>query len=196
MNFIQKLAVLLAFALLPTISFAETATAIFAAGCFWCAEDAFEGVPGVTKVLSGYTGGSVKNPTYEQVSAGGTGHYEAIEVFYDSDKTTYSKLLDVFWRNEDPTDSEGQFCDKGQQYRAVIFYANPEQKKLADESKAMLIKSGRFKSIATEILPAKEFYPAEEYHQNYASKNPVRYHYYKYRCGREQRLQQVWGKSD
>lgn len=191
----RKLMLLVMFVLIPVAASAETATAIFAAGCFWCAEDTFEDVPGVTKVVSGYTGGTVKNPSYEQVSAGGTGHYESIEVYYDTSKTSYSKLLDVFWKNEDPTDSEGQFCDKGQQYRAVIFYANAEQKKLAEQSKAALVKSGRFKTIATLILPAKEFYPAEDYHQQYAKKNPVRYHYYRYRCGRDQRLEELWGKK-
>jgi peptide-methionine (S)-S-oxide reductase len=186
---------LVLFVLIPVAASAETATAIFAAGCFWCAEDAFEKVPGVTNVISGYTGGTVKNPSYEQVSAGGTGHYESIKVYYDTTKTTYAKLLDVFWKNEDPVDADGQFCDKGQQYRAVIFYANPEQKKLAEVSKQALIKSGKFTTIATEILPAQEFYPAEDYHQNYATKNPVRYHYYRYRCGRDQRLQEVWGEK-
>lgn len=174
---------------------AKTETAIFSAGCFWCAEDAFEKVAGVEKVISGYTGGSVKSPTYEEVSAGGTGHYEAVEVYFDSDKISYPKLLDVFWKNVDPVDADGQFCDKGQQYKAAIFYNSPEQKKLAEESKDELAKTGRFKIITTAILPASEFYPAEEYHQGYAKKNPVRYQYYKYRCGREQRLEKVWGKS-
>ncbi len=172
-----------------------TATAIFAAGCFWCAEHDFEAVPGVLKVVSGYTGGSVKNPTYKQVSAGGTGHYESIEVYYDPAKISYSQLLTVFWHNVDPVDPTGQFCDKGQQYRAVIFYKNNTEKKLAEESKANLLKSGKFKSIATLILPAKTFYPAEDYHQGYAQKNSVRYRYYRYACGRDQRLEEVWGKK-
>lgn len=175
--------------------FAKTETAIFSAGCFWCAEDAFEKVAGVEKVISGYTGGSLKSPTYEEVSAGGTGHYEAVEVYFDPEKISYSKLLDVFWRNIDPVDADGQFCDKGQQYKAVIFYNSPEQKKLAEDSKDDLSKTGRFKIITTAILPASEFYPAEEYHQGYAKKNPVRYQVYKYRCEREQRLEKVWGKS-
>ena len=173
--------------------FAKIETAIFSAGCFWCAEDAFEKVPGVEKVLSGYTGGTVKNPTYQKVSAGGTGHYESIEVYFDSDKVSYSKLLDIFWRNVDPVDTEGQFCDKGQQYKAAIFYNDAEQKKIALQSKENLKRGGRFKVITTAILPASEFYPAEEYHQHYAQKNPTRYHYYRYRCGRDQRLEQLWG---
>lgn len=180
--------------LMPFSVFAKTETAIFSAGCFWCAEEAFESLPGVEKVISGYTGGSLKNPSYEQVSNGGTGHYEAIEVYFDSDKTSYAKLLDTFWKNVDPVDAEGQFCDKGQQYLAAIFYADAEQKKLADESKEKLLKSGKFKTIATQILPASTFYPAEEYHQDYAKKNPLRYHYYRLRCGRDQRLEEVWGK--
>ena len=180
---------------LPAISYAGISTAIFAAGCFWCAEHDFEQVPGVDKVIAGYTGGMVANPSYEQVSAGGTGHYESVEVFYDPDKISYQKLLSVFWKNVDPLDSSGQFCDKGQQYQAVIFYANPEEKKLADASKDALMHSGKFKSIATLILPASTFYPAEDYHQGYARKNPVRYHYYRYRCGRDQRLKEVWGEK-
>lgn len=173
---------------------ASTETAIFSAGCFWCAEEAFEKVPGVEKVVSGYTGGKVQNPSYEEVSAGGTGHYESVEVYFDADKITYSELLNVFWKNIDPIDAEGQFCDKGQQYKAAIFYNSPEQQKLAQQSKKELQRKKRFKNITTTILPASEFYPAEEYHQDYAKKNPVRYHYYRYRCGRDQRLEQLWGK--
>ena len=173
--------------------FAKTETAIFSAGCFWCAEEAFEKVPGVEKVVSGYTGGSAKNPTYKEVSAGGTGHYEAIQVYFDTDKVSYTKLLDVFWRNVDPVDPDGQFCDKGQQYKAAIFYSDADQEKLASQSKKNITRSGRFKKITTAILPAAEFYPAEEYHQDYAKKNPVHYQYYRYRCGRDQRLEQLWG---
>ncbi len=194
MKLFRTIAIFVSTILLTLPAFAKTETAIFSAGCFWCAEDAFEGLPGVEKVISGYTGGTVKNPSYEQVSEGGTGHYESIEVYFDSDKTSYAKLLDVFWKNVDPVDADGQFCDKGQQYRSVIFYSDAEQKKLANESKEKLLKSGKFKTIATQILPASTFYPAEEYHQDYAKKNPVRYQYYRLRCGRDQRLEEVWGK--
>lgn len=172
---------------------AQTATAYFAAGCFWCAEHDFEKVPGIEKVISGYTGGKVVNPTYEQVSKGVTGHFESVEVIYNPEKITYQKLLEVFWHNVDPTDGGGQFCDRGDQYRAAIFYSNAEQKKIAQASKNALIKSGQFNHIATLILPASTFYPAEAYHQAYATKNPLRYKYYRYSCGRDQRLEKVWG---
>lgn len=184
------------------VAFAETATtvantktAIFAGGCFWCMQSDFDKIPGVIKTEAGYTGGTVKDPTYEQVSDGGTGHYESIEVYYDSSKVTYKQLLNDFWRNVDPTDASGQFCDKGPQYRAVIFYQNSEQQKLADASKQQLLASGKFKQIATEILPASTFYPAEEYHQEYYKKNPTRYKFYRYSCGRDKRLEQVWGDN-
>lgn len=197
MIFLNKLAkfsivILLTF-LLPFEAYgAKTETAIFAAGCFWCAEKDFKHVPGVIKVISGYTGGTVKNPTYEQVSQGGTGHFEAIEVSYDPNKTTYQKLLDVFWHNVDPTDARGQFCDKGNPYRSAIFYSNNKQKQLADASKNAFIQAGRFKEIATLILPASKFYPAEEYHQDYAEKNPLKYKFYRFTCGRDKRLKEVW----
>lgn len=173
----------------------ETATqrAIFAGGCFWCMQAEFAGTEGVSKVTSGYTGGTVKNPTYEQVSGGMTGHAEAIEVLYDPTKVTYEKLLKIYWGNVDPTDASGQFADRGSQYRTGIFYLYDEQKKLAMESKqAMSQKLGT--KLYTEITPAGEFYPAEEYHQDYYKKNPVRYNAYKYGSGRVARLKALWDK--
>jgi peptide-methionine (S)-S-oxide reductase len=172
-----------------------TARATFAGGCFWCVEEAFDKAPGVISTVSGFTGGGAKNPTYEQVSAGGTGHAEAVQVEYDPAKVSYEKLLDVFWRNIDPTQRDGQFCDHGSQYRSAIFYHDEAQKKLAEASKAALVKSKPFKGeIVTEITKVSEFYPAEDYHQNFHQKNPVRYKFYKTGCGREARLKEVWGK--
>ena len=172
----------------------KSAVAVFAGGCFWCMQADFDKVNGVEKTVAGYTGGDIVDPTYEQVSQGGTGHYEAVQVFYHPAQVSYQRLLNVFWRNIDPTNGKGQFCDTGDQYRAVIFYADEEQKKLALESKQDLIKSKRFKQIVTEILPEKTFYAAEKYHQKYYQKNPVRYHFYRYQCGRDQRLQELWGQ--
>jgi peptide-methionine (S)-S-oxide reductase len=171
----------------------QTAIASFAMGCFWCAQSDFDKVPGVIKTVVGYTGGAVKNPSYEQVSGGGTGHYESIEVFYDPNKVSYPALLNVFWHNIDPTDATGQFCDKGGQYRAVIFYQNAEQKAQAENSKQEIIASKNFVQVVTQILPATTFYPAEEYHQKYYQKNPIRYKFYRQNCGRDQRLKQLWG---
>ena len=172
------------------------AKATFAGGCFWCMEEAFEEVPGVVSVTSGYIGGQVANPSYEQVSAGKTGHAEAIEVLYDPARVTYSKLLEAFWPNIDPLTPNAQFCDHGSQYRAAIFYHNEEQQKLAEASKQALVDAKRFNTpIVTEITMATIFYPAEEYHQDYYKKNPLRYKFYKYNCGRAQRLKEVWGKS-
>jgi peptide-methionine (S)-S-oxide reductase len=169
--------------------------ATFAGGCFWCVEDAFEQVEGVVSVTSGYTGGQKENPTYEQVSAGGTGHAESVEVLYDPKKVSYRQLLEVFWHNIDPTTPDRQFCDHGHQYRSAIFYHNDAQRQLAFESKQALEKSKPFKgAIVTEMVPASKFYPAEEYHQDYYKKNPVRYHFYKFGCGRAQRLKELWGK--
>jgi peptide methionine sulfoxide reductase msrA/msrB len=171
----------------------ETQTAVFAGGCFWCTESDFEKVDGVVEVISGYTGGRVANPTYEQVSAGGTGHVEAVKVVYDPDKVTYAQLLQVFWRHVDPTDGGGQFVDRGSQYRSVIFYSSEEERSLAEASKQSLAASGRFgKPIATEILRLGEFYPAEEYHQDYYKKNPIRYRYYRGGSGRDQFLDKAW----
>jgi peptide methionine sulfoxide reductase msrA/msrB len=168
--------------------------ATFAGGCFWCTESDFEKVPGVVKVISGYTGGHKDNPTYEEVSSGSTGHVEAVQVYYDPTKVTYTELLDYFWRHIDPTDSGGQFVDRGSQYRSVIFYHDEEQKKLAEKSKEELSKSGKFdKPIVTEILKFTKFYPAEEYHQDYYKKNPIRYRYYRFASGRDQFLKKEWG---
>lgn len=173
-----------------------TATAIFAGGCFWCEEAAFEPVEGVTAVISGYTGGRLANPTYEQVSAGGTGHYEAVQVVYDPRQVSYDRLLDVFWHNVDPLDAGGQFCDRGDQYRSAIFYENEEQKRLAEQSKADLDASHRLdKPVVTTIVAAGPFYPAEDYHQDYYKKNPLRYRFYRTSCGRDHRLAQVWGEA-
>ena len=170
----------------------ELKTAVFAGGCFWCVEEAFDHVDGVTETTSGYTGGTLPNPTYEQVSRDDTGHYEAVRVRYDPSRVSYAQLLDTFWRNVDPFDAQGQFCDKGHSYRSVVFVTTPEEEKLAQDSKAAVAK--RFsRTVATEILPAKEFYAAEGYHQDYYKKNSVRYTFYKWNCGRAQRLEQVWG---
>lgn len=168
--------------------------AIFAGGCFWCEEEVFRELPGVFSVISGYTGGHVENPNYEQVSAGGTGHKESVQVTFDPAKISYDQLLEAYWHNIDLFDGEGQFCDKGDSYKAVIFTTNPTQKQKAEASKKVLeAQFGR--PIATEILPASRFYPAEEYHQKYAQKNPLRYKFYRYRCGRDKRLAEIWGKS-
>ena len=169
------------------------AVATFAAGCFWCAEADFEKVAGVVDAVSGYTGGRTPNPTYEQVSSGGTGHIEAVQVHYDAARVSYAQLLDVFWRNVDPLDARGQFCDKGEQYTAAVFVATPEERTLAEGSKQRaaerLGSSGR--SIATRILPAAAFYEAEAYHQAYAKKNPLRYRFYRTTCGRDARLREL-----
>jgi peptide methionine sulfoxide reductase msrA/msrB len=174
--------------------FVKLEKATFAGGCFWCMEPPFEKLEGVREVISGYTGGHKPNPTYEEVSAGGTGHVEAIQILYDPSIARYPELLDVFWKQIDPTDAEGQFVDRGKQYRSAIFYHTEEQKRLAVESKRNLQESGRFsKPIVTEILPAPEFYRAEEYHQDYYRKNPVRYKFYRFNSGRDQFLKTTWG---
>ena len=173
---------------------AAYAKAIFAGGCFWCMEPPFDKLDGVISTTSGYTGGSMKNPSYEQVSSGRTGHAEAVQILYDPKKVTYEKLLDVFWHNVDPTVKDQQFCDVGNQYRTGIFYANEEQKRLAEASKAQLEKSKPFKAaIVTEITAAGEFWPAEEYHQDFYIKNPLRYKFYRSGCGRDARLKDLWG---
>lgn len=169
--------------------------ATFAGGCFWCVEAVFDPLPGVIETISGYTGGHTKNPSYQQVSFGRTGHAEAVQVLYDPAKISYEKLLDAFWHNIDPTVSDRQFCDVGNQYRAAIFYHDEVQRRLAEQSKAKLIQSKPFKeAVVTEIVAASEFYPAETYHQNYYEKNPVRYTYYRYTCGRDRRLRELWGE--
>ncbi len=173
-----------------------TKIATFAGGCFWCTEADFEKLPGVVKVISGYTGGQKENPSYEEVSSGTTGHVEAVQVYYDPSKITYEELLDTFWRHIDPTDSGGQFVDRGSQYRSVIFYHDEEQKQLAEKSKEELGNSGKFdKPIETEILKFNKFYEAEEYHQDYYKKNPLRYKFYRYNSGRDQFLKKVWGQE-
>jgi peptide methionine sulfoxide reductase msrA/msrB len=173
-----------------------TQTAVFAGGCFWCTESDFEKVDGVIEAISGYTGGDMPNPTYEQVSAGGTGHVEAVKVIYDPAKITYKQLLDVFWRHVDPTDGGGQFVDRGSQYRSVIFYADDNERAMAEASKKRLAASGRFdKPLVTEILPLGAFYPAEDYHQDYYKKNPIRYGWYRSGSGRDQFLEKVWGDT-
>ena len=175
---------------------AATAKAIFAGGCFWCMEHPFDVLPGVVSTTSGYIGGQKKNPTYEEVSSGRTGHTEAVQVVYDPKKVTYEKLLDVFWHNIDPTVKDQQFCDHGSQYRSGIFYLDDEQKRLADASKAALDRNKPFSAaIVTEITRATEFYPAEDYHQDFYLKNPLRYKYYRSGCGRDARLKQLWGKA-
>lgn len=175
---------------------AQSARAVFAGGCFWCMEPPFDAIPGVTATVSGYTGGMRENPSYEQVSEGGTGHFEAIEVTYDPARVSYAQLLEVFWRNVDPLDDGGQFCDRGSQYGTAIFYVTEDEKAAAlksrEEAAEKLVIKG---PIVTPLLPAKEFYPAEEYHQDYYQKNPIRYKYYRYACERDQRLKEVWGEA-
>ena len=197
----KKINILLAgmlFALLVggSVYAADLEKAIFAGGCFWCMEAPFDKLPGVVSVTAGYTGGHKKNPTYKEVSAGGTGHAEAVQVVYDPSKISYSALLAVFWRNVDPTVTDRQFCDVGHQYRAAIFYQGEEQRKSALQSKAEVEKSRPFReAVVTGITPATEFYPAEEYHQHYYKKNPLRYSYYRSGCGRYKRLKELWGSG-
>lgn len=172
---------------------AKTIDAVFAGGCFWCVEADFEKLPGVLTVISGYDGGTEPNPSYETVASGTTHYVESVRVSYDSDKISYSQLLDYFWHHIDPTTKDGQFCDIGRQYRTIIFYSNDEQKQAALNSKANLNK--QFPTIYTDILPSTHFYPAEAYHQDYYKKNPLRYKYYRYRCGRDQRIQEIWNET-
>jgi peptide-methionine (S)-S-oxide reductase len=170
------------------------ARATLAGGCFWCMEPPFEKLTGVVSVTSGYTGGQKPNPTYEEVSAGATGHAEAVEIVYDPQKVSYAQLLDVFWHNVDPTQADAQFCDHGRQYRTAIFTHDEEQRRLADESKKQV--QARFpKPVVTEIVPASRFYPAEEYHQDFYRRNPVRYYSYRAGCGRDRRLKELWGEA-
>ncbi len=170
--------------------------ATFAGGCFWCMQPPFDKLDGVISTTAGYTGGHTKNPTYEEVSAGGTGHAESVQIIYDPAKISYEKLLDVFWHNIDPTVRNRQFCDMGNQYRTAIFYNNETQRRLAEASKISLEKTKPFKGpIVTEITRATDFYPAEEYHQEYHKKNPIRYKYYRYTCGRDRRLRELWGDA-
>jgi peptide-methionine (S)-S-oxide reductase len=179
-----------------TVEAAAPAKAYFAGGCFWCMEEAFEKVDGVIAVVSGYMGGTVATPTYEQVSAGQTGHAESVEVSYDPAKVSYQKLLDAFWHNIDPVAPNAQFCDHGSQYRSAVFYGTDEEKRMSEESKSAIEQSKRFhEPIVTQLVKATTFYPAEEYHQDFYKKNPIRYKYYKFSCGRAQRLEELWGKS-
>lgn len=189
---------------LPVLANAQTAapsaasnkaSAIFAGGCFWCIEKDFEKLQGVIEVESGYTAGKTAKPTYEQVSAGRTGHTEAVRVHYDPSKVSYAQLVEYFWRHIDPTVKDQQFCDHGTQYRSGIYWQNPEERKAVETSLEQLKKSGRFQQIHTEIAPASTFWLAEDYHQDYYKKNPVRYNYYRKSCGRDARVEQLWGKK-
>ena len=171
--------------------------AIFAGGCFWCVESDFDKVPGVIETTSGFDGGRVTNPTYEQVSAGGTGYAESVRITYDPAKVSYQQLLDYFWHHIDPTTANAQFCDHGTQYRTAIFYLNEEQHQLAVQSKAVLEKNKPFKGpIMTQIVASTEFYPAEPYHQNFHETHTLKYKFYRYSCGRDQRVKELWGNSD
>jgi peptide-methionine (S)-S-oxide reductase len=171
----------------------KTALATFAGGCFWCMEHPFDQLPGVLSVTAGYTGGTKDHPTYEEVSSGGTGHAESVQVVYDSTRISFQKILDVFWHNIDPLAVDRQFCDRGTQYRSAVFYHDEAQKQLAEATRAELQK--RFKQpIATQIAAASTFWPAESYHQHYYKKNPTRYQFYRFGCGRDQRLAELWGK--
>jgi peptide-methionine (S)-S-oxide reductase len=191
-------------ACLPAAGSAETGpgkagleTATFAGGCFWCMEPPFDKLDGVISTTPGYTGGHKKNPTYKEVSRGGTGHTEAVQIVYDPEKVSYAELLDVFWHNIDPTTVDGQFCDWGNQYRSEIFFHNAEQQQLAEQSKSALDELKPFKEpVVTGLTRATEFYPAEDYHQDYYLKNPVRYKFYRYGCGRDKRLEELWGSSE
>ena len=170
--------------------------ATFAGGCFWCVESDFDSVPGVLRTISGYTGGNLKDPTYKEVSAGGTGHREAVQIFFDPAKVTYGALLEVFWRSVDPTDAGGQFCDRGVSYETAIFANTPEQARLAEASKRNLQNSGALKQpIVTRVETAARFYPAEDYHQDYYKKNPLRYKFYRFSCGRDKRIGDLWGED-
>jgi peptide-methionine (S)-S-oxide reductase len=189
--------ILLIFLIITPTAHAQTINiekATFAGGCFWCMEPPFDKVEGILSTTSGYTGGNVKNPTYKQVSRGQTGHAESVEIEYDSNKVSYQELLDIFWVNVDPTVKNRQFCDVGNQYRTAIFYHDDRQKQLAEASRDK-IKQKLNSNIFTEIVPAAQFYPAENYHQDYYQKNPLRYKYYRFACGRDKRLAEIWGES-
>ena len=179
----------------PSTKQGKTTTAIFAGGCFWCIEADFEKLPGVMGAESGYTAGTRINPTYEQVSAGSTGHTESVRVTYDPGKLSYAQLVDYFWHHIDPTVKDKQFCDSGSQYRSGIYWQNADERKIAEASRETLLVSGKFQEIHTEILAATTFYPAEEYHQDYYKKNPIRYAYYRNACGRDKRVEQLWGQK-
>ncbi len=196
--FYKKIIFILAFTLFFNFAYSDEILekATFAGGCFWCMEPPFEKLDGVKEVISGYTGGNIANPTYKQVSAGKTGHLESVQITYDPKKISYNELLDVFWRQINPTDAGGQFVDRGEQYRSAIFYHNEKQKQLAELSKNTLENLNIFGSpIVTEILPASEFYPAEDYHQDYYKKRPFRYKFYRRGSGRDKFLQKIWGEK-
>ena len=188
---LAPLLALLALAALPAAA-QEKAKATFAGGCFWCMEPPFDETAGVGSTVSGYTGGMKQNPTYEQVTSGRTGHTEAVEIEYDPRQVDFAKLLDIFWRNIDPFAKDAQFCDQGSQYRSAIFYHDAEQKRLAEESKAAVERKFG-KKVETEIVAAVQFWPAEDYHQDYYQKNPLRYKFYRAGCGRDARLRELWG---
>lgn len=190
-------AVILAFppALATRASAAKLETAIFSGGCFWCMESDMKAIPGVVSVESGYTGGTLKNPTYQDVITETTGHYESVRVKFDPSKITYRQLLDRYWKLVDPTDNGGQFCDRGPSYRPAVFVNGPEQQKIAEESRAAAAKNLKTGRMLTQILPATTFYPAEEYHRDYAKRHAVEYEMYRTGCGRDARLAQVWGKA-
>lgn len=189
---IAQYCALLASMLLMHTAQAATATAIFAGGCFWCTESDFEKLPGVIAAESGYTAGKVPNPTYEAVSAGQTGHTEAVRVTYDPAKVTYSQLVEYFWKTIDPSEKDKQFCDSGSQYRSGIYWGSEAERQIAVASRDALLKTGRFQIIHTELAPASTFYLAEAYHQDYYKKNPVRYSYYRNACGRDAQLKRIW----
>lgn len=178
---------------LPTTNTAVELTATFAGGCFWCMQKPFDQVNGVSKTIVGFTGGHISSPSYKQVSAGGTGHLEVVQVYYQPNVVSYEQLLRIFWRNIDPFDGGGQFCDRGSEYSTAIFVNDEEQQMAAEHSRQTLLDSALFKqTIVTPILAAKTFYPAEDYHQNYYEKNPLRYKFYRYNCGRDTRLTEIW----
>lgn len=194
----KKVSLWLATALmsLSPVSFAKPDTLIVAGGCFWCVESDFEKITGVTEVVSGYTGGIIANPTYKQVSKKDTGHYEAVLIHFDDEKVSLRALVDFYWRTIDPTDNSGQFCDKGAPYKTAVFYKDAVQKKVLEASLAAINTSKPFKAdIVTPLLPSKPFYLAEEYHQDYAKKNPIRYRYYRYSCGRDAHVKELWGTT-
>ena len=193
--FIRGLAALLLAGSIGPATAQTSAKATFAGGCFWCVEADFDKIAGVSSTTSGYIGGKVANPTYEQVAAKQTGHAEAVEIAFDAAKVSYEQLLEIFWRSVDPTTKDAQFCDHGNQYRSAIFFRTDEEKRASDSSKQAIEQSRRFKEpIVTQIVMAPQFYPAEEYHQDFYKKNPIRYKLYKYNCGRAQRLEELWGK--
>lgn len=192
-SFFYKFAIAISCLIFAATTYAASEKATFAGGCFWCMEPPFEKLPGVYSVTSGYTGGQKQNPTYQEVSAGTTGHAEAVEIIYDPAIISYKRLLDIFWHNIDPIAVNSQFCDSGTQYRSAIFYHSAKQARMAKDAKSTIERSGRFKEpVTTEISAANRFYPAEAYHQDYYRKNPLRYKYYRNGCGRDKRLKELW----